>query len=609
MTGSSYNSNIAALRLQRSLSINASRMERVFERLSSGQRINRASDDAAGLAVASSLNLQSRILGQGIRNGNDALSLLNVADGALSELSNVVGRLKELATQASSGSLARSQRISLDTEAYALTNEFNRLVSSTEFNGRQLLNGLFGQSRMQIGTGSNGGIDVALGQQLSRTVGRGTYTAAGTNTYGHNYFRSGDFNGDGKADVFLINADTGTGAPVFVRLGDGTGVFGNAIALGQIAADTAVTVGDVNNDGKDDLIFDDNVLSLQVMLSNGNGTFKVAQSINPGFNFFESELADFNNDGMLDLVAAGGTTVKVYLGSGNGLFQTTASATLTSTGSNGTIKAGDFDGDSKMDIVMGSATTLEVFRGAGNGTFGASNKIVGAAASTLEVGDFNHDGMTDVVYQTGSTVFLYKGSTSALLESAGTLAGSVGVVVMADMNNDGNSDILAQGAGNALLYLGNGDGSFANSSTTSANDRLVIDDLNNDGVLDLLSTSAGTLTTSLGNAQQSTGVQRFNLTTQSEARSTLTLLESLQSRIQLELGAIGTLQSRLQAGLGAVEGQLLGFTTASSRITSTDIAQDSAELTRSQILQNVTSALMAQANSNPRIALDLLQSA
>lgn len=134
-------SDIGSLTAQRKLAQNTADLARVFERLSSGQRINRASDDAAGLAIADGLNASSRVYTQGIRNFNDGLSVLSIADGATTELANIVIRIKELASQAANGVYSHTQRSALDAEAQALAEEYARIARSTEFNGMRLFDG------------------------------------------------------------------------------------------------------------------------------------------------------------------------------------------------------------------------------------------------------------------------------------------------------------------------------------------------------------------------------------------------------------------------------------------------------------------------------------
>ena len=169
-------SNIASLMAQRQLGKTTDSLSTVYERLSSGMRINRASDDAAGLAIASGLAADTRIFHQGVRNLNDGISLFNIADGALNELTNIVVRIQELAEQAANGTYSSKQRGALDTEAQTLSKEFTRIQQSTEFNGLNLLNGETNGVYLQAGVGTNGGIATGIGNYL----GTGSFSSAAT---------------------------------------------------------------------------------------------------------------------------------------------------------------------------------------------------------------------------------------------------------------------------------------------------------------------------------------------------------------------------------------------------------------------------------------------
>ena len=147
------NTNIASLNAQRRLGSSSSQLGKTFERLSSGLRIVRASDDAAGLAIADSLRADTRIAGVAIRNANDGISLISIADGALAEMSNVLTRMSELAEQSSNGIFASTQRSALQSEFTALGSEIERIAVTTTFNGLNLLSG-GAQVDLQIGFSS-----------------------------------------------------------------------------------------------------------------------------------------------------------------------------------------------------------------------------------------------------------------------------------------------------------------------------------------------------------------------------------------------------------------------------------------------------------------------
>ncbi len=143
--------NVSALNTQKNLSINKLGLDRSMERLSSGFRINRASDDAAGLAISENLRAQIRGLRQADRNANDGISLVQVAEGSLNEVSSMLIRLRELAVQASSDTVGDTERKFTDVEYQQLKSEIQRITESTSFNGYDLVNGTGGVIDIQVG--------------------------------------------------------------------------------------------------------------------------------------------------------------------------------------------------------------------------------------------------------------------------------------------------------------------------------------------------------------------------------------------------------------------------------------------------------------------------
>ena len=147
-------SNISSLKAQRTLGISTERLSKTYERLSSGQRINRASDDAAGLAIADSLKANARVASVAVRNANDGISTIAIADSALGEIGNVLSRLAELAEQSANGVFSTVQRSALQNEFTALGSEIERIAVTTEFNGVKLLSG---GSELVLQVGFNSG--------------------------------------------------------------------------------------------------------------------------------------------------------------------------------------------------------------------------------------------------------------------------------------------------------------------------------------------------------------------------------------------------------------------------------------------------------------------
>jgi flagellin len=171
----SMQNNIISLRTNNSLLRTERALGVTYQRLSSGLRINSAKDDAAGLAISERLRAQTRSLSQAQRNANDGISLLQTAEGALTEIDDMLIRMRELSVQAANGTLSSADRTALNSEFTALRSEIDRLATTTEFDGIDLINGgLSGAGvNMQVGTGgtSNDRINVTLSSAMSANIG------------------------------------------------------------------------------------------------------------------------------------------------------------------------------------------------------------------------------------------------------------------------------------------------------------------------------------------------------------------------------------------------------------------------------------------------------
>lgn len=154
------NTNVASLNAQRNLNMSQGSLNTALQRLSSGLRINSAKDDAAGLAISERMTTQIRGLNQAARNANDGISLAQVAEGDMAEITNNLQRIRELAVQSSNATNSASDRAALDAEAQALIAEIGRTVSASSFNGTALLDGSTPTLTFQVGANSGQTIDV-----------------------------------------------------------------------------------------------------------------------------------------------------------------------------------------------------------------------------------------------------------------------------------------------------------------------------------------------------------------------------------------------------------------------------------------------------------------
>ena len=190
------NHNLMAMNAARSLSLSYNRLSTSVARLASGLRINSAADDAAGLAIREIMRTDIRVLQQGVRNANDAISLIQTADGALSVIDEKLTRMKELAEQAATGTYTQAQRLIMDSEYQAMASEISRIANATDFNGVKLLDGSLSgtglsggpgnQLKIHFGTGNSSAEDyyyIRITSSTASALGVGNSIPAGTAGY------------------------------------------------------------------------------------------------------------------------------------------------------------------------------------------------------------------------------------------------------------------------------------------------------------------------------------------------------------------------------------------------------------------------------------------
>lgn len=214
------NTNVSAILTQNALAKNERAMSGAMEQLSTGKRINSASDDAAGLAISSRMTSQINGLNQAVRNSNDAISLVQTADGALIEVTNMLQRMRTLAVQSASDTNTSADRTALNEEFTQLRTEINRVADNTQWNGENVLDQSFasgtGTYSFQVGANSDQTIDLTIGNYSTQSSTQGTTAAVNTTTAA---------SGPGATGAAQVSTLTIAGTP----------------ALGDIIA---VTVGD-----------------------------------------------------------------------------------------------------------------------------------------------------------------------------------------------------------------------------------------------------------------------------------------------------------------------------------------------------------------------------
>jgi hypothetical protein len=334
--------------------------------------------------------------------------------------------------------------------------------------------------------------------------------------------RVGDFNNDGIPDLVGGSASA-SGTSISVLLGNGNGTFQAARTSLTPGEQYVEAVGDFNNDGKLDLVTDDapgGDSDLHVLPGNGDGTFQPARRITlpSGQASGPAVTGDFNNDGKLDLVVGGSTTIchngskarwapncsttvylNVLLGNGDGSF--TAKSTLTLPHGGDPRAVGDFNRDGNLDVLIGRPDGVDLLPGKGDGTLAKPTTVARSVGFSLVVADFNGDGKLDFATSNfdgsnvgvGNSVSVFLGKGDATFQTAQTFATGPDprYVSVGDFNGDGRPDLLTRnGAGDTVsVLLGNGDGTFQTAQTFATGScsfgLLAVGDFNGDGFSDL----------------------------------------------------------------------------------------------------------------------------
>ncbi len=347
-------SNNLGLRIANDLRISSLAISRALNRLSTGSRVSSPKEDVASFSMASRIQTQVRGLRQSMLNINQYQGMLETASTALSRQIELVSEMRALANDAANGSASSIERENINKKIASLLEEFNKTTNETKFGELHLLRGDLSNFRFDLGGGSS--TDLSLPSLSSQ-------------------------------EIFSSSVGTGRFSPA----------QSSAIYTGT---SYDLKSADLNNDGHQDLIYLRLGQSLNVQLGNGTGNFAAPITSATNTSATSFELADFNGDGILDIVTpdASPNTISLQIGYGDGSFATRVT-TAASHAING-IASGDVDADGDIDIVgySSSAGTQSVFINQGDGSFSVSATQSGVATiADIELADIDNDGDMDIV--------------------------------------------------------------------------------------------------------------------------------------------------------------------------------------------------------------------
>lgn len=482
------NTNVASLNSQRALNTSQGALNTSLQRLSSGLRINSAKDDAAGMAISERMTAQIRGLDQAARNANDGISLAQTAEGGLGEVTNNLQRIRELAVQAANATNSVSDRAALNAEATQLVAEIDRVSTTTQFNGINLLDGTFTSQAFQVGANANQTITVS-------SISSARAASLGV----------------GSGSSYAASVQTGT-------------VTSTALAAGDIAIN-GYNVGATSTDGVSYSYADGSAIAKAAAINAISGNSNVTAAV---------QANSVTGGAVTSSAIAGNTTDYVKI---NGV-------TL------GSIAA--VTDDAAGDVIKGSQMAARI------------NEVTAQTGVTATYNTTS--GVLSLSAVDGRNITIEAGGT-------GTSSGLTAATTVADvkLSSTSSAGITVSGSAAGLTAMGLTAGTTAATTTVGA------------------------------------GVSSLDLSTASGAQAALATIDAALATVNSTRASLGAYQNRFGSTVANLQTTSENVSASRSRIRDADFAAETANLTRSQILQQAGVAMLAQANAQPNNVLSLLR--
>ncbi|AFU97673.1 flagellin [Simiduia agarivorans] len=691
------NTNVQSLNAQRQLVKSGADLARAQERLASGLRINKAADDAAGLAISNRLTSQVRGLNQAVRNANDGVSMIQTAEGGLNEITNILQRMRELSIQSANGIYSDADRSTLNAEVQQLKTEVQRIADTTSFNGQALLDGSLGNVALQIGSQAFQTVDVNIAEVNNQKL--GVSAKAGLSSFSQTDLTA-NLNGLGTGDLVLngvaidaakASADTAssvnktssaisiaaaineksslTGVVAEVEgttlqgaaASTGTAVSGaltiNGVSIGTLTSTTsttaaegrAIAVAAINQ--KSDLT---GVVAIDTGDDNGGVTLYAAdgRNISVSATFAAGSMAAFGlstgatttntvTTGTVALRSVNGGDITIDQGAtGNtedagfsiGTFSGVQAQVSSDLNNNTAMAAGDV----KINgVIIGASVASDDTASSGSN---ASSAIAKAAAinkvadqtgvtavvrENVAVNNVAQDAASDAVSGTVNGVSITgfttvandtSGSRQAFVAAINAISGQTGVTAIDTGENGsltgGGIRLIAEDGRNIETNFTNADhAGFINGAQTFNGEFTLVSD--KEIVIERGTTAnianSGLKVGTYGNAKDGISVANIDISTEAGAQQAIQGLDNAIDAVNATRADLGAINNRLDFAVANLQNASENTAAARSRIQDADFAAETANLSRAQVLQQASTAILAQANAAPQQVLSLLQ--
>ncbi|MCM3443752.1 flagellin N-terminal helical domain-containing protein [Metabacillus halosaccharovorans] len=565
------NHNIAALNTYRQLGAANAGQSKSMEKLSSGLRINRAGDDAAGLAISEKMRGQIRGLDMASKNAQDGISLIQTAEGALNETHSILQRMRELSVQAANGTATDSDREALQDELNQLTSEINRIGNTTEFNTQKLLNG---------GIDSTGGVNITDATSASIELTNALSTAA-LQTVG----------------TVSITVDNQT-----------FDLSGATLEMGLGTSTTAVETEDINEFIQElgNKTSGGVKLSDLVDITNENGTLKFTAKSEGSTSSIQFTAA--GDDTALGLATASDSSL--VTGDSTTMERAGLESTTSLTSGDITIAA---NSTFKINVGSESAVTVTLKEGKTYDTLNTDPNVAQSAMQDLikdinaALQDAGLDGKVTAALSNDDNVqFISEsGVDLKLSDGAGTPLNAIGFAT-ADLTTVKNVEQVvgpgAQGSGFST--------SFQIGANTGQSMSLTINDMRSAalGITGNAGQAGFTATNSVTNGTNDIKAEAaLNVSTIDGASKAIEVIDSAIASVSSERAKLGAVQNRLDHTINNLGTSAENLTAAESRIRDVDMAKEMMNQTKNSILAQAAQAMLAQANQQPQGVLQLLR--
>jgi flagellin len=581
------NTNVSSINAQRQLMQTGMDLDKASERLASGRRINTAGDDAAGLAISNRQTSQIRGLDQAIRNANDGISLIQTAEGALDESTNILQRMRELSIQASNGIYSDSDRATLDAEVQQLKAEIDRIAETTSFNGQNILDGTLGEINLQVGAEANETISVEVGALDANGLGGGNggdLVGAVMNTTASQF---GDLISAATSASVAINGVTLTDLTAVENMNDLLNAFNTNISGIETSAFVEASA---SANGTGVLRGVDLILTVSDFESNSQ-TYTISETGSM------QELVD-------EINSVTGGVIQASLDENNRLqlsSDTAASITASNTGGTAATTAAGlgtnaYNARLSFEITDPTITdiSVSVTGTAGTGIMAGANALnaaQGLGLSTRDNGDV-----------TGAVI-----GTAAALTEGDLVINDVALSGMAAGASDSQHALALVN----LINSRSGESGVVATTTDSTDTAIRLDSVDGTEIsVDFAGTSATFSSLGILEQNDSSGAGRsvsgIDISTISGAQNAIDVIDAALEEINSVRADLGAVNNRLDFTVSNLSNVVENTAAARSRIVDADFAKETAELSRAQVLQQASQAMLAQANARPQQVLSLL---